>query len=100
MTIEKFQQAIDIQREYESTYKSRKIYDELSSNLYLQAEAYGCGQRGKDIAETASECVKIFFEQSPEDIMEMCQVLIEWSDKKKKKCDEYIEKLKNEVKEL
>ena len=97
MTPEQYSKAIEIEREFQSNGKERQHLNEFSGNLFLQAEAYGCGGEVEEIAGTTAESVKIFLELHPERIMEVCQVLMEWADAESTKLRKHVDELKERV---
>ena len=100
MTKETFTEAVRLQREFESCAKDKMKFEELSSNMLLQAESYGCGTSGNEIAKTLSECIKIFVKAKPEYTLDLCSAIVAWSDAKAKQCAANIENIKKEVEEL
>lgn len=100
MTPELYTKVVELEREFQRIGKQKLRLSEFSGNLFLQAEAYGCGGDGRDIAETTAECVKIFLTAQPEYIMDVCKVLIEWADKEAKVCQDNIKDIRKKVEEL
>lgn len=100
MTPEQYQKAVEIEREFQVIGKDKIHLKELSNNLFLQAEAYGCGQHGKDVAETTAESIHIYLDLHPERIMEVCEVLMKWAGAEAAKIDKQVAELKKRVETL
>ena len=100
MTPELYTKVVELEREFQRIGRQKLRLSELSDNLLLQAEAYGCGGDGKDIAETTAESVKIFLTAHPEYILDVCHDLILWADKEASICVTAIEDIKDQVSKL
>lgn len=103
MKPELYTKVVELEREFQYEAKLKRDLEELSNNMFLQAEAHAFVEstvKEEDIIEAISEVVETFLKNHPDWIDDFCGNIITWAQKETKTRARCIREIKKEVKKL